>query len=147
MMRTGAAGVNCLLIARFSARCVPAMGWKWRTAGTTLGHMMGEQVSGAIVEPGKDTPGEAEHPPITLYTSAVCGYCMAAKNFLKSRGLAWNEVRVDLDPTARERMVSMARRTSVPQIFVGDVHVGGYDDMIALHRAGRFEPLLGGDAP
>jgi glutaredoxin 3 len=108
---------------------------------------MGRQVSGAGVEPGKDNPGGADHPPITLYTSAVCGYCMAAKNFLKSRGLAWQEVRIDLDPDARERMVALARRTSVPQIFVGDVHVGGYDDMIALHRAGRFEPLLAGDAP
>lgn len=99
------------------------------------------------MEPGNDTPGGASHPPITLYTSAVCGYCMAAKNFLKSRGVTWEEVRIDLDPVARERMVALARRTSVPQIFVGDVHVGGYDDMIALHRAGRFEPLLAGDAP
>lgn len=81
-------------------------------------------------------------PPITLYTSAICGYCMAAKSFLKNKGLSWTEVRVDLDPVARERMVSLAKRTSVPQIFVGDVHVGGYDDMMALHRAGRFDPLL-----
>ena len=86
-------------------------------------------------------------PPITLYTSAVCGYCMAAKSFLKSRGLEWTEVRVDLDPDARQRMVAMSKRTSVPQIFVGDVHVGGYDDMMALHRAGRFEPLLEGGQP
>lgn len=92
---------------------------------------------------GIDSPGTAARPPITLYTSAVCGYCMAAKNFLKSKGLDWDEVRVDLDPQARERMVSMARRTSVPQIFVGDVHVGGYDDMVALNRAGKFDALLG----
>ena len=83
---------------------------------------------------------------ITLYTSAVCGYCVAAKNFLKSRGLEWTEVRIDLDPVERERMVARAGRTSVPQIFVGDVHVGGYDDMMALHRAGGFEPLLAGEA-
>jgi len=86
-------------------------------------------------------------PSITLYTSAVCGYCVAAKNFLRSRGLEWNEVRVDLDPEARARMVSLAGRTSVPQIFVGDVHVGGYDDMMALHRSGGFEPLLQGSRP
>lgn len=85
-------------------------------------------------------------PEITLYTSAICGYCVAAKNFLKSRGLAWREVRIDLDPGERARMVERARRTSVPQIFVGDVHVGGYDDMMALHREGRFEPLARGDA-
>jgi len=80
--------------------------------------------------------------PITVYTSASCGYCVAAKNFLKSRGLSWKEVRVDLDPAERQRMVAMARRTSVPQIFVGDTHVGGYDDMMAMHRAGQLAPLL-----
>ena len=85
-------------------------------------------------------------PQITLYTSAVCGYCVAAKNFLKSRGLEWNEVRIDTDPAEREKIVALARRTSVPQIFVGDVHVGGYDDMMAMHRAGRFEALVQGGA-
>lgn len=83
-------------------------------------------------------------PSITLYTSAVCGYCVAAKNFLKSRGLDWNEVRIDTDPAEREKMMARARRTSVPQIFVGDVHVGGYDDMMALHRAGKLDALLAG---
>lgn len=83
---------------------------------------------------------------ITLYTSAVCGYCVAAKNFLKSKGLQWREVRIDTDPAERQRMVALAKRTSVPQIFVGDTHVGGYDDMMALHRAGKFEPLLGRSA-
>ena len=84
-------------------------------------------------------------PAIVLYTSATCGYCVAAKNFLKSRGLEWKEVRIDLDPAERARMVERARRTSVPQIFIGDTHVGGYDDMMALHRAGGLEPLLRGD--
>ena len=84
--------------------------------------------------------------PITMYTSAMCGYCVAAKNFLKSRGLQWNEIRIDLDPAEREKMVARTKRTSVPQIFIGDTHVGGYDDMMALHRAGGLEPLLGGGA-
>jgi len=79
---------------------------------------------------------------ITLYTSATCPYCVAAKNFLKSKGQSWTEVRIDLDPVQRELMMARARRTSVPQIFIGDTHVGGYDDMIALHRAGGLEPLL-----
>ncbi|WP_079726219.1 glutaredoxin 3 [Pseudoxanthomonas indica] len=79
-----------------------------------------------------------------MYTTAICPYCVAAKNFLKSKGQSWQEVRIDLDPAEREKMISKARRTSVPQIFVGDTHVGGYDDMIALHRAGKFEPLLAG---
>ena len=85
-------------------------------------------------------------PEITLYTSAMCGYCVAAKNFLKSKGLQWKEVRIDTDPMQRERMVALARRTSVPQIFIGQTHVGGYDDMMALHRAGKLEPLLAGGA-
>ncbi|HSR65659.1 MAG TPA: glutaredoxin 3 [Xanthomonadaceae bacterium] len=86
----------------------------------------------------------SSHPPITLYTSAMCGYCVAAKNFLKSKGLAWDEIRVDTHPDERARMVTRTGRTTVPQIFVGATHVGGYDDMMALHRAGRFEPLLAG---
>ncbi len=96
--------------------------------------------------PSPESGAGSARPEITLYTSAVCGYCVAAKNFLKSRNLQWKEVRIDTDPAARERMVSLARRTSVPQIFVGDTHVGGYDDMMALHRAGGFEPLVAGEA-
>jgi len=82
--------------------------------------------------------------PITLYTSAVCAYCMAAKQFLRSRGLDWTEIRIDQDPDARTRMMETTGRTSVPQIFVGDTHVGGYDDMMALHRDGKFESLVAG---
>ncbi len=86
----------------------------------------------------------AQQVPIILYTSAICGYCVAAKNFLRSRGLDWNEVRIDIDPDARGKMLALAGRTSVPQIFIGDTHVGGYDELIALHRAGKLEPLLSG---
>lgn len=81
-------------------------------------------------------------PPVLMYTSAVCPYCVAAKSFLKQRGLEWTEVRVDLDVERRREMMDRARRTSVPQIFVGDVHVGGFDDMVALDRAGKFAPLF-----
>ena len=95
--------------------------------------------------PPTGTPSTGAQPPITVYTSAMCGYCVAAKNFLKSRGLSWDEVRVDLDPAERERMVQRTRRTTVPQIFVGEIHVGGYDDMMALHRAGKLAPLLAGE--
>jgi len=79
---------------------------------------------------------------VTLYSTAICPYCVAAKNFLKSRGVSWDEVRIDLDPTRRAEMLARARRTSVPQIFIGDTHVGGYDDLIALDRAGKLAPLL-----
>ena len=84
-------------------------------------------------------------PAITIYSSAICPYCVMAKNFLRSKGLEWNEVRIDMDAAERDRMVARTRRTSVPQIFVGETHVGGYDDMMALHRAGKFEPLLTGE--
>ncbi|MFN7135976.1 MAG: glutaredoxin 3 [Thermomonas sp.] len=88
---------------------------------------------------------DPSHPPITIYSTEVCPYCVMAKNFLKSKGMRWSEVRIDTDPAAREKMVALTRRTSVPQIFIGDVHVGGYDDMMALHRAGKLEPLLQGE--
>lgn len=92
-----------------------------------------------------DSPKAA--PAITMYTTAVCPYCIAAKNFLKSKGQTWTEVRIDLDPEERRQMQARAMRTSVPQIFVGDVHVGGYDDMIAMHRAGKLDALLAGEGP
>ena len=88
----------------------------------------------------------SDAPAITIYTTAICPYCVAAKNFLKSKGRDWTEVRIDTDPAEREKMVAKTRRTSVPQIFIGETHVGGYDDMMALHRAGKLEPLLSGDA-
>ncbi|WFC43153.1 glutaredoxin 3 [Pseudoxanthomonas sp. SE1] len=93
-----------------------------------------------------DTPQGATAPEITLYSTAICPYCVAAKNFLKSKGQTWTEVRIDLDADAREKMIAKARRTSVPQIFIGETHVGGYDDMIAMHRAGKLEALLAGES-
>jgi glutaredoxin 3 len=81
-----------------------------------------------------------------MYTTAVCPYCVAAKNFLKSRGATWEEVRVDLDFDRRREMVERSGRTSVPQIFIGDTHVGGFDDMVALDRQGGLKPLLEGCA-
>jgi glutaredoxin 3 len=79
---------------------------------------------------------------IIVYSSASCGYCVAAKNFLKARGLDYREIRIDLDSAARLQMRELTQRTSVPQIMVNGTHVGGYDDLIALDRAGKFQPLL-----
>jgi len=79
-----------------------------------------------------------------MYTTAICPYCVAAKNFLKQRGAEYTEIRVDLDFDRRKEMVERAQRTSVPQIFIGDTHVGGFDDMVALDRAGGLRPLLEG---
>ncbi|MGY6517861.1 MAG: glutaredoxin 3 [Lysobacteraceae bacterium] len=80
--------------------------------------------------------------PVTIYSTAICPYCVAAKNFLTSRGIGYQEVRIDLDPAEHRRMLEKAQRTSVPQIFVGDTHVGGYDDLVRLAREGGLEPLL-----
>ena len=79
---------------------------------------------------------------VIIYSTAICPYCVAAKNFLKSRGAGYSEVRIDMDPAARAEMMAKTRRTSVPQIFINDVHVGGYDDLVALDRAGGLKPLL-----
>lgn len=77
-----------------------------------------------------------------MYTTAICPYCVAAKNFLKSRGAGYTEVRVDTDPARRAEMLQRTKRSSVPQIFIGDLHVGGYEDLVALDRAGELKPLL-----
>jgi len=88
----------------------------------------------------------AAPPRITLYTTAVCPYCVAAKNFLRSRSLDWVEVSVDTDPVQRKTMIERSGRTSVPQIFIGDTHVGGFEDLVALDRSGGLEPMLRGAA-
>lgn len=80
---------------------------------------------------------------VIMYSTAVCPYCVAAKNFLKSRGLGYQEVRVDTDPAARALMMERTRRTSVPQIFINGNHVGGYEELVALDRSGGLAPLAG----
>jgi glutaredoxin 3 len=80
-----------------------------------------------------------------MYTTAMCPYCVAAKNFLKSRGAAWTEVRVDVDASQRALMWEKTRRSSVPQIFINGMHVGGYDDLVALDRRGGLKPMLEGE--
>lgn len=81
-------------------------------------------------------------PEVIMYTSAACPYCVAAKNFLKSRGAAYSEVRVDTDPAARTLMMETTRRSSVPQIFINGTHVGGYEELVALDRNGGLASLL-----
>jgi glutaredoxin 3 len=80
---------------------------------------------------------------VKMYTTAVCPYCVRAKQLLKSRGVEHiEEIRVDLDPAERERMMSITGRRTVPQIFIGDTHVGGCDDLMALDGRGGLMPLL-----
>ena len=80
---------------------------------------------------------------VTMYTTGVCPYCVMAERYLKGKGVAeLHKIRVDLDPSQREAMVSRTGRRTVPQIFINETHVGGYDDLVALDRAGGLEPLL-----
>ncbi len=80
---------------------------------------------------------------IVMYTTRICPYCVAAKQLLARKGMVPEEIRIDEDPARREEMMMRAKRTSVPQIFIGDTHVGGFDDMVALDRAGGLDALLG----
>jgi glutaredoxin 3 len=82
--------------------------------------------------------------PVKMYTTQVCPYCQRAKALLKQRGVAAiEEIRIDLDPAQRDHMVAITGRRTVPQIFIGDTHVGGCDDLIALDQRGALMPLLG----
>lgn len=80
---------------------------------------------------------------VTMYTTGVCPYCQMAERLLRSKGVAEiDKVRVDTDPARREEMMSRTGRRTVPQIYIGERHVGGYDDLAALDREGGLEPLL-----
>lgn len=81
--------------------------------------------------------------PVKMYTTAVCPYCIRAKQLLKARGVAQiEEIRIDLHPQERDQMMSSTGRRTVPQIFIGSTHVGGCDDLIALDSRGGLIPLL-----
>ena len=80
---------------------------------------------------------------VKMYTTAVCPYCIRAKQILKAKGVEQiEEVRIDLDPAQRDHMMQTTGRRTVPQIYVGDTHVGGCDDLMALDAKGGLLPLL-----
>ena len=80
---------------------------------------------------------------VKMYTTAVCPYCIRAKQILKARGVEQiEEIRIDVDPTARAHMMEVTGLRTVPQIFIGDTHVGGCDDLVALDSRGGLLPLL-----
>jgi glutaredoxin 3 len=83
--------------------------------------------------------------PVKMYTTAVCPYCIRAKQILKAKGVqAIDEIRVDMLPGERMKMMEITGRRTVPQIFIGDTHVGGCDDLMALDSRGGLVPLLNG---
>ncbi|MDX3773217.1 glutaredoxin 3 [Chromatiaceae bacterium AAb-1] len=80
---------------------------------------------------------------VTIYTKAYCPYCVRAKALLDSKGVAYQEIRIDEQPELRPEMIEKAQgRTTVPQIFIGDRHIGGCDDILALEASGSLDPLL-----
>jgi glutaredoxin 3 len=88
---------------------------------------------------------ETAMQPITMYTTGVCPYCQMAKALLKQKGVAdINEIRIDTNPQVREQMMQRTGRRTVPQIYIGEVHVGGFDDLNALNQAGKLDALLAG---
>lgn len=84
-------------------------------------------------------------PHIKVYSGKLCTYCNAAKRLLESKGVAYEEINVDDDPKIREEMETLTQRTSVPQIFIGETHVGGFDDLAELNREGKLNSMLGID--
>lgn len=77
-----------------------------------------------------------------MYTTGACAFCVMAKRLLAQKGAAVDEIRVDQDQAGREEMMRLSGRRTVPQIFVGETHVGGFDDLAALERTGALDPLL-----
>ena len=84
-------------------------------------------------------------PEVTIYTGHRCAYCNAAKKMLDSKSVTYNEVNVHDDPSKMEEMVERTKRQTVPQIFIGDFHVGGFDDMAELNGEGKLDALLKGE--
>lgn len=83
--------------------------------------------------------------PVEIYTTPICGFCLAAKRMLTSKGVSFSEIDVMRSPERRQEMMSRANgRHTVPQIFVGDDHVGGFDELASLERAGKLDALLAG---
>ncbi|WP_154224552.1 glutaredoxin 3 [Marinicella rhabdoformis] len=79
---------------------------------------------------------------IVVYSTRICPYCVAAKRLLKQKGLEFKEIMIDQDFSQREVMMKKSGRTSVPQIFINEKHVGGFDDLNALNRSGQLDQLL-----
>lgn len=84
------------------------------------------------------------NPDIVVYTTPVCPYCVAAKQLLKRKGAAFREIDVAADPALRQEVMQRSGRRTVPQIWIGEYHVGGFDELNALERAGRLDALLAG---
>ncbi len=83
---------------------------------------------------------------VTIYTRPFCGFCARALGILKAKGADFTEIEAGFDPAMRKEMVDRTGRTTFPQIFIGETHIGGCDEMVALDEAGKLDPLLSADA-
>lgn len=81
---------------------------------------------------------------VIVYSTATCPYCVHAKELLTRKGIEFTEIRIDLDPSKRDEMISKSNRYTVPQIFINDQSIGGYDDLYALNTSGQLDKLLKG---
>lgn len=79
---------------------------------------------------------------VRMYSTGVCPYCVMAEKLLVSKGVTINKIRIDLDMDKRAEMMQLTGRRTVPQIYIGDTHVGGYDDLAALDQAGKLDEML-----
>jgi len=82
-------------------------------------------------------------PKVIIYTTKICPYCVRAKQLLQRKEVAFEEIRIDTDPEQLRIMLERSRRWTVPQIFIDDFHIGGFDDLSALEAGGELDPLLG----
>lgn len=82
-------------------------------------------------------------PSVIMYTTLICPYCVRAKNLLKKKGVEFKELRIDGNRELMREMLERSKRRTVPQIFIDDFHVGGYDDLAELNAFGKLDPLLG----
>lgn len=81
-------------------------------------------------------------PRVLMYSTTICPYCMMARRLLDRKKVAVEEIKIDCDPAKRNEMMQRSGRRTVPQIFIGETHVGGYDDLSALDRTGQLDALL-----
>jgi len=92
-----------------------------------------------------DNGGKITMPEVTIYTRMMCGYCAAAKRLLEKKGVDYVEHDASFSPELRQEMIQRSGRTTFPQIFIGDKHVGGSDDLHALDSAGKLDQMLADD--
>jgi len=90
--------------------------------------------------------GNKASPEVVMYTRALCGYCIAARKLLKEKGVDYQEIDTTLNAKRKREMIERSGRQTVPQIFIGERHIGGYDDMEELDDSGQLDTLLGLDA-